>query len=691
MAVKSYQPGAKIVGNFDFLDTDLPYMHGGEIVVFDEISTDSNDRSSPDVYKAGSKRTLLRLATGADTGPFLIAELPDEGLFHQPGFEVTSLYAKNQPFAKETAASGKIGVYVEEGFYVVNSDVVDSTTVNSNTAVGARLYSDSNGHLTATPSASGAIVGFFVEFQSGELLRGFPSRFGYAATHKTGDSIVFFKSNADGYLNLDLVAQAIGGVGELGAPSDGYFSDGYLELSSSTKIADAFDAINEYLASKIPNPDFFEVNIAVDIFVDPVNGSDDTGDGSADSPFYSVQRAINSIPDGFLCQVNIRCLPGVLPDTDIIFTPKPGTVVIDKISTYTMLPEINLVGSTNVLEEITTTGSSSALVSAGGIQKAAKRQIATTQAFQTSPTTGLHFLVPQESVMNNTTSRVLFQSPAMALSESRPADSVLAYLSAFGMSTTLNLCTLATSGYNIVNIIGHEQYKCNVRFFDFSDWGLSSRTKGVNFFACRTRSIFNSEIGSETLWCCAFVPGSSSESSFTLAGRNSAIYGCYFNSNSRIHIMDGVIGNLLGCVFEASGVSLQIGGDGNAISHFGHAGVQYMYNLDFENGGVHVSGGYVVHGGGNISFENTTTPIRVSRKGYWYRRNSGLVTGSGSSYVVIETGAYGENLRLYTYTNTSNPGEEIKVGARAVQSFASIPSTGVHDFAEADSQGCRST
>lgn len=249
MAIKPYQSSLTPLGHFDILDTDLAGLKGGEILVFDRLEMGVTDQSTADVFISNDGyRTLLRLATSLDTGPFFISANQEEASYNVPGFELTSLYAQNSQYGQMYDASNKVSIYAQEGFYSISSDVVDTATVNATTDIYTRLYSDANGNLSATPSASGSIVGFFIDYQPGTQLRGFPNRFQYAGTHRSGDSVIFYKTVGDGYFNLNLVSELVGTLGTLGTPSDGYLSDGYVtSLTSTTTIADGVKLINDAL------------------------------------------------------------------------------------------------------------------------------------------------------------------------------------------------------------------------------------------------------------------------------------------------------------------------------------------------------------------------------------------------------------------------------------------------------------
>lgn len=243
MAIKPYQSGIFSIGHFDMVDTDLAQVKGGEVVVFDFVDSSLMDKAAPDVYSHDGMRTALRLATPLDQGPFFLADIQDNAAFVTPGYELTTLFGRNQSFGSTQDASSKIAIYSDEGFYSVSSTVVDTATINEATEMHSRLYTNSEGKLTTTPDGAGAIVGFFIDYRLGDILRS--KKFQSPETFSEGDSVIIYKTNADGYLNLNFLSTLIGQEGTLGLPSDGVYSDGYVQLTTSTTVADAIDNLNE--------------------------------------------------------------------------------------------------------------------------------------------------------------------------------------------------------------------------------------------------------------------------------------------------------------------------------------------------------------------------------------------------------------------------------------------------------------
>lgn len=253
MSIVPFQSNLTAIGHFDFLDADLPNVKGGQVIVFDSLGVNTSDQRSQDVFNQ-NQRTLMRLANNQDAGPFFLAQVEDQKSRLTPGFETTSLFSTMNTYGVGVEISGKIGLYDQEGFYAVSSDVTAS--ISASTAVGTRLYVE-QGQLTTSPSASGAIVGFFAEFRSGAQLRAQPLNL--HGTYLTSNTIIFYKANADGYLNLSFMQQLIGTFGTLGTPTDPF--DGYYALTNNTTIADAANDFNQGLDTLFNNqiPDLTNV------------------------------------------------------------------------------------------------------------------------------------------------------------------------------------------------------------------------------------------------------------------------------------------------------------------------------------------------------------------------------------------------------------------------------------------------
>ncbi len=194
MTINTFQSGLTSAGHFDFLDADFSSIRGGEVVVFDSVHSDDADRTS-DVYNPDGYRTVLRLATGADDGPFFLTDASASSSFPAPGFELTSLFATSQSHSANLDSSGKVGIFGTQGFYSISSDVVDTNTIDASTLVNTKLYVDPIGHLTTVLSASEKQVGYFIEFRSGTVLRSSSRPIQTIGAHRSGDTVIMYKSS----------------------------------------------------------------------------------------------------------------------------------------------------------------------------------------------------------------------------------------------------------------------------------------------------------------------------------------------------------------------------------------------------------------------------------------------------------------------------------------------------------------
>lgn len=250
--IRPYQTNLLPIGHFDFLDSQIESVKGGEVAVLDIAPDIQSELAVSDVF-LGSTRTVARLATDQDVGPFFFVDADrDTGGVVGAGVESTSLFSVNGAVTTAMGAnvSGKLALFAAEGFYAISIDVVDTDTISEDTIPNTRLYVNEDGHITATPSSPAVIVGFFVEYRDASVVGGFPDRFTFSGANRTTDTIIVYKANADGYLNLDIpaIAQVIGEKISIGNPTDGSYDDGYLQnLTNTTLVADAIDALNKAL------------------------------------------------------------------------------------------------------------------------------------------------------------------------------------------------------------------------------------------------------------------------------------------------------------------------------------------------------------------------------------------------------------------------------------------------------------
>lgn len=242
--IKPFQPGLIPLGHFDFDDSQLSLLVGGEVAVLDKKEVSVVEKAATDIY-VDTDRTGFRLATGDDLGPFFFTDpSANGGGLSGITTEQTSLFSSAFSTIAYESVSSKATMWGTEGFYIVSTNALENTITES-TEPNTPLYVSDNGKLTAAISSSNRVVGYFAEYRKKSVAR--EKLYNLPGTERSTDVIVVYKINADGYLTLDAVSSIILGSLKLGTPTDGYFSDGYFGFTADTLIADAIDEISEYI------------------------------------------------------------------------------------------------------------------------------------------------------------------------------------------------------------------------------------------------------------------------------------------------------------------------------------------------------------------------------------------------------------------------------------------------------------
>lgn len=264
--IKIYQSGILPLGQFDIRDSDLSNIRGGEVLVFDFAPDVAGEKRVSDIYP-GEFRTNLRLADGYDKGPFFFADGDkNSGQYSSPGFEVSSAFSRNAPFAQQYDSSSKVSIFADEGFYSISSDMFQDGYLNEATPPNTELYVNSEGRLTTEVSPSKVVVAYVIQVRENEILTNNLNRpFYTAGSFEEEDSIIVFKTNSDGYSLVSRINELSDDLGEqisdlisgdtsvgIGTPDDGYYTDGFFPFISSTTTANAIDDINELLAAIAP-------------------------------------------------------------------------------------------------------------------------------------------------------------------------------------------------------------------------------------------------------------------------------------------------------------------------------------------------------------------------------------------------------------------------------------------------------
>lgn len=168
------------LGQFDFLDSLLSDVQGGEVATFASVvATSATDKAAYDVFDGyinPNARTVARFITSGNVNP---AMLTDDGitgygtLFGSVvGGTVGQISTGGAVLGPHSATgSGKVTLWAQPGLYAVSLDNV-AADLQPNTGViapGTAVYGDVTtgagvaGRLTADPSGN-KLVGNFVEF-----------------------------------------------------------------------------------------------------------------------------------------------------------------------------------------------------------------------------------------------------------------------------------------------------------------------------------------------------------------------------------------------------------------------------------------------------------------------------------------------------------------------------------------------
>ena len=213
MALFLLQPGLEPLGQYDFLDTDLANVLGGELGTWDEAARvntltekaaqDVFDGYVSDLIDAGTpdaSRPILRIADSSGTDDSSALYLLDEGVAYYgtslgtliggPVGLATTVASGGTLIGPHTAqGSGKVTAWGKPGLYAVSLDAVHSGTVaNSQLEAGGdtplpgeSLYRhQSNGKIgraaDAAVTAANNVVGVFVEMRAAPGLVTTPGR-----------------------------------------------------------------------------------------------------------------------------------------------------------------------------------------------------------------------------------------------------------------------------------------------------------------------------------------------------------------------------------------------------------------------------------------------------------------------------------------------------------------------------------
>lgn len=209
MALFILQPGIQPLGQFDFLDTDLASVTGGQFGVWNEAAransatekaaADARDGYVADAVSEGTPtttRAILQLADGSETGvPYYLL---DEGTSPHYGTLFGGLIGNPVGLATTGTAlgphsaqgSGKVTAWDKPGLYAVTLDACDADLVPTTTGnlydtplPGAAVYRGAATAQLTRVSTTGYMVGCFIELRgNGSLVTTPASLVGTAET-----------------------------------------------------------------------------------------------------------------------------------------------------------------------------------------------------------------------------------------------------------------------------------------------------------------------------------------------------------------------------------------------------------------------------------------------------------------------------------------------------------------------------
>lgn len=442
--------------------------------------------------------------------------------------------------------------------------------------------------------------------------------------------------------------------------------------------------------------DFFTTGNTVTVYVEPATGSDADGDGiSVATAFATAQRALDSIPDGFMAQVIIQVGAGDLTDRIIVFTPRPGGA-----SSGTLRPLITIRGTGTLVATITPTSSTFTKITSGsGVLKAAQGRFAC-NAWGTPIVLGDYYLRRFTGVFTLNCFPVLASSDEvggnMDIVNTASSITVAAY-ELITHATTIGL------GSSQILIVGNRQYECYLEYFDVRAGAIfyGVLQSGNKLIGTSTTEVTSPDMHGTTVSTlmrgCFMASGGGR---LHLHGiDNDSLFVNYFNNN--VAFSHGFLREFTGVINTTDNPKLRLGtsDQGGTDELQGIAALGSLGGLDLEGAseGIRMSGSRAImrSNNGNTTFDGVTVPIRLQR-GAVLERVTGALTGAGTGVLTLESGS--QLVAACGSATYTTGGNNIQVGAKAATTFAAVAGAGgENDFVDAagaylaTSQGCRAS
>lgn len=210
MALKILNPGTQPLGQFDGLDTEYLTLKGGEVVTFTTVNvvtgTDLRAKDVDDGYAGTTTKVRPAVTKTLSTGkrPLFLADEGIAGYGTLFGTVIGGVAGQDQTGVvlgpSSALGSGKVTLWDKPGLYAVTLDAADTTAStglvpgNATITVASPLYATTAGLLTPDVtksfdkvSATGLVVGHFIEFASNGSLVTTPSSLVAALNSPTSD------------------------------------------------------------------------------------------------------------------------------------------------------------------------------------------------------------------------------------------------------------------------------------------------------------------------------------------------------------------------------------------------------------------------------------------------------------------------------------------------------------------------
>ena len=474
-------------------------------------------------------------------------------------------------------------------------------------------------------------------------------------------------------------------------------------------------------------PDFFLKNLtstSVLIFCDPA-GDDISGEGTKASPFASVSRALDSIPNGFVSSVFIVVAPGTYDDRVWNFSATPGSLAPYSRGNSTTEPIIRILGQGHLNGELINIGAGN--TTANNIpHPSGSGNYACIKQFNfptwTAPIPGpLPEMFPV--VVAGAAPEYMLMREAFITIQgeqvSAPSSSFVVAPGSDNATGSMHLVTYANLFYTGNYYLTHvDQLPV---FPNLRDIIVNPDIYLFDIYACHFGYVLGTDKAFPEFWYvsnlqgCVLSGGLASGGLISKKNFATQVTSCYIrrnpanaSTNSYLWLPEAVRGGMDSCYFRETtllatkGYHYNFGGvhdtspgarskivlgQDNPSGNQGagpSVGILYFGNIDMIGPGIGVQAvSSSIRCTGSITFDGVSNPLTLSSHSYF--GNSGLSIGTCTAPVVVgpmsmtgsasTTTPTSPGIAGWTITNTATPGAEVQVGAAGTVTFGSLPQT----------------